>query len=120
MFRFCFFIFFTCAANSAAKFHLEFLGDRQDEVELLVSRAGVRMAFPLWADPEAAEAAEGGGEGQGAEAAGGEEAGARHAEDGGPTFIYGRAGIRLRMEWAQVDGNRPGVVVWGGSAGRSW
>eukprot|EP00903_Cladosiphon_okamuranus_P008733 g8365.t1 len=96
--------------SSAAKFHLEFLGDRLGEVEILVSRAGVRMAFPLWADPAATRAGEG-GEGDGAETGGGGAARARQADDEGPTFVYGRAGIRLRMDWAQADGNRPDVRV---------
>lgn len=92
---------------SVALFHLDFVRDREEEVEILVTRAGVRMAFPLWADPAAAEAAAGGeAEGGGAAAAAGGEA--READGGeGPVFVYGRAGIRLRMEWTQVDGNRP-------------
>ncbi|CAM9332600.1 unnamed protein product [Pylaiella littoralis] len=87
--------------TSAAAFHFDFLRDRLEDVEVLVTRAGVRMAFPLWADPAAAIAA------IAAEGAGG----TREPDEYGPVFIYGRGGIRLRMEWAQADGNRPEVKV---------
>ncbi|CAN0088477.1 unnamed protein product, partial [Ectocarpus fasciculatus] len=83
---------------SATSFHLGYLQDRQEEVELLVSRAGVRLAFPLWPDPTAAAAAAATSTAAqaGAEAIGGAGAGAEGGgvglEGEGPMFVYGRAG----------------------------
>ncbi|CAN0542475.1 unnamed protein product, partial [Ectocarpus sp. 12 AP-2014] len=56
---------------SAMSFHLGYLRDRQEDVELLVSRAGVRLAFPLWPDPTAAAATASTAAQAGAEAIGG-------------------------------------------------
>ncbi|CAM9767500.1 unnamed protein product [Ectocarpus sp. 6 AP-2014] len=91
---------------SAVSFHLGYLRDRQEDVELLVSRAGARLAFPLWPDPTAAAATASTAAQAGAEAIEGEGGGV-DAEGEGPMFVYGRAGVRVRMEWTQVDGNRP-------------
>ncbi|CAB1120797.1 unnamed protein product [Ectocarpus sp. CCAP 1310/34] len=91
---------------SAMSFHLDYLRDRQEDVELLVSRAGVRLAFPLWPDPTTAAATASTAAQAGAEAVEGEGGGV-DVEGEGPMFVYGRAGVRLRMEWTQVDGKRP-------------
>lgn len=96
----------VAAAASAMSFHLGYLRDRQEDIELLVSRAGVRLAFPLWPDPTAAAATASTAAQAGAEAIGGEGGGV-DVDGEGPMFVYGRVGVRLRMEWTQVDGNRP-------------
>lgn len=79
---------------------------------MVVSRSGVRMVFPLWKK---------GTVGCGGDVAGIlEEKGDREGpaggdidiesmEEAGPVFVYGRAAIRLRLEWTQVgEGERPG------------
>lgn len=79
----------------SAYFQFEAVKDRGDEVEVLVSRSGVRIVFPLWKDPK--------DEG-------------KKGEEPDPTmelglmFVYGRAGIRVRLEWTEVDGKRPGEL----------
>lgn len=63
-----------------------------------MSRSGVRIVFPLWKDPK--------DEG-------------KKGEEPDPTmelglmFVYGRAGIRVRLEWTEVDGKRPGELYVG-------
>lgn len=58
------------------------------------------MIFPLWKDQ------------------GEEDEDAEAATDTGPIFVYGRAGIKLRLEWMQMsEGERPGnegVLLGGG------
>ena len=90
----------TLAADDrfiSAYFHFESVRDRQEEVEVLVSRAGVRMVFPLWKDPKDKDKKE-------------EKEGDYEAPDAGPVFVYGRASIRIRLEWTEIDGKRPGAA----------
>lgn len=78
----------------SAVFQFAAVKDRQEEVEVMVSRSGVRMLFPLWKAPESEGGEEGGGE--------------RESLVDGPAFVYGRVGIKLRLEWTQIDEKRPG------------
>lgn len=83
-------------AGSAA-FQFEAVRDRHEEVDVLVSRAGVRMVFPMWKERREIDGGRGEGETEAA------------AADAGPVFVYGRAGIRMRLEWTDVaEGKRPG------------
>lgn len=69
---------------------------------MLVSRAVVRIVFPLWKE-------------QGGEADDGDESNDPDSStaEAGPVFVYGRLGIRLRLEWTQMGegGEKPGTVV---------
>lgn len=83
----------------------------------------MRLTFPLWPDPAAAAATTASTAAQaGAEATGGggaEGGGVDVMGEEGPVFVYGRAGVRLRMEWTQADGNRPPGMQFGGRGGGS-
>lgn len=80
--------------------------DRHEEVEVIVSRAGVRMVFPMWKGRrENDDDARGEGEPEA-------------AAEAGPVFVYGRAGIRMRLEWTDMaEGKRPGVTTGRGAKG---
>ncbi|CAM9272696.1 unnamed protein product [Discosporangium mesarthrocarpum] len=67
-----------------AAFNFEVVKGREDEVDVIVTRTGVRMEFPLWED----------------------------CCDEDPVFLYGRGGLRLRVDWSEVGGGeKPDIRV---------